>query len=134
MRDQNSRNLRTSGEGSLETSGAGERLSTLKSNKLALCIMAELQDCATPTFKSTVIEKILNHNKIAPMFPEYYPRAFEVKSIYSFLKSYRNELQAIKGAHSKEFLARKGVLLDAAVSDVSSSRRLLSRVLQVQCY
>lgn len=133
-RDRNIEILRHSGEGSVESSGMGERQSTLKSAKLAMSIMAELQDCPTATCKSTVLEKLLNHNGIWPMLPEYYPRSSEAKTIHSFLQSYRQELQAVKGAHSKTFLARKGVLLDAAVSDVSSSMRGLSRVLQVCSY
>lgn len=132
-RDQDVEVLRHSVQGSVETSGLGERLSSRKSNKLAQCILQELEECDTPRCKSIVIEKILNHNAIWPMLPEYYPRPSEVKLISTFLKSYRNELQTVKGAHSKEFLAMKGVLLDAAVSEGIEGTRVasLSRVLQV---
>jgi hypothetical protein len=132
-RDQATNTLRQSMQGSVESTGLGERLTSRKSSKLSACIMEELEDCPTPACKSTVIEKILNHNGIWPLLPEYYPRPSEAKSICAFLRSYRNELQAVKGAHSKEFLVRKGVLLDAAVSEGIQGSRVssLSRVLQV---
>lgn len=51
--------------------------------------------------------------------------------MFMFVESYRRELQAVKGVQSKNFLARKGVLLDAAVSEGIEGQRALGRVLQV---
>lgn len=48
-----------------------------------------------------------------------------------FLESFRTELQAVKTANSKVFLARKGALLDVAVSEGCDRARSLERVLQV---
>lgn len=132
-RNLNLQTARQSAQGSVETTGMGERVTSRKSSKLAACILEELEDCETTACKSTVVEKVLNHSGIWPLLPEYYPRPSEARSISAFLKSYRNELQAVKGAHSREFLARKGVLLDAAVSEGIRRTRVasLSRVLQV---
>lgn len=73
----------------------------------------------------------MNHIDIWPRLPYYYARPSDARSIHQFLDSYRIELQSVKTAHSKNFLARKGVLLDAAVSEGIEGHRALSRVLQV---
>lgn len=123
---------RRSGEGSMESSGFGERLTSRKSNKLARAIIEELEACQTQCDKSSIMEKVLNHDSVWPHLPDYYPRPSEAKSIFTFLRSFRNELQSVKTAHSKEFLARKGVLLDAAVREGIEGTRVLGRVLQVR--
>jgi hypothetical protein len=90
-----------------------------------------LKVCQTVGCRRLIFEKILNHNTIWPQLPEYYPRPREAKSIFGFLESFRAGLQSVKTANSKVFLARKGALLDAAVSEGCDGARSLSRVLQV---
>lgn len=115
----------------LEAITMAERSSSRISNKLALAINEELRSCPTAECRRVVVEKLLNHNTFWPMLPEYYPRPQDAKSIFVFLESFRIELQSVKNANSKVFLARKGALLDAAVSKGCDGARSLGRVLQV---
>lgn len=108
-----------------------ERSLSRVSNKLADAINTELSLCPTLDCRRVVLEKLMNHITIWPQLPEYYPRPPEAKSQFVFLESFRTELQSVKTAHSKVFLARKGALLDAAVSEGCDGARALSRVLQV---
>lgn len=101
------------------------------SNKCVALLSDVLKDCPNPDSVRLVIEKVLNHNNIWPVLPHYYPRPCEARAIYSFLESYRTELRTVKSAHSNHFLARKGALLDAAVSEGIDGHRALSRVLNV---
>lgn len=118
-------------EGSDSQSRFSERSRSRLSNKISKAIQELLATCESVEAKRDVLEGVLNHNLIWPSLPEYYPRPAEAKCIYVFLESYRTELQLVKGAHSKPLLARKGALLDAAVSEGTQGQRLLSRVLQV---
>lgn len=98
----------------LEATGMTERSCSRISNKLACDIKNELKRCPTLDARRLIVEKLLNHNTIWPMLPEYYPRPQEAKSTFVFIESFRTELQSVKNANSKVFLARKGALLDAA--------------------
>lgn len=122
--------LRNMPEGE-ESNRMTERSSSRVSNKIAGAINEELKVCPTMDCRRVIVEKLLNHNTIWPQLPEYYPRPSEAKSIFVFLESFRTQLQSVKTSHSRMFLARKGAVLDAAISEGCDGARALSRVLQV---
>lgn len=125
-----SRNVMQTPEG-LEGTRMTERSSSRAANKLARVINEELKDCPTLECRRVIVEKLLNHNTFWPMMPEYYSRPQDAKSIFVFVESIRTEMQSVKNANSKVLLARKGALLDAAVSEGCDGSRALGRVLQV---
>jgi hypothetical protein len=98
--------------------------------RMAQYIVEELKSCPGPRSRREVLEKLLNHNMISPLLPEYYPRPVEARAIFMFIESFRTELQAIATGHSRDTLARKGALMDAAVSTGFGRLGSLSRVLQ----
>jgi hypothetical protein len=98
--------------------------------RMAQYIVEELKSCPGPSSRREVLEKLLNHNTISPLLPEYYPRPAEARAIFMFIESFRSELQAVATSHSRDTLARKGALLDAAVSAGFGHLGSLSKVLQ----
>jgi hypothetical protein len=98
--------------------------------RLAQYIVEELKSCPSPRSRREVLEKLLNHNTILPLLPEYYPRLAEARATFMFIESFRIELQAVAMGHSRDTLARKGALMDAAVSAGFQRLGSLSRVLQ----
>lgn len=91
----------------------------------------KMQDCATPSSRLKIMERFLEDERISPFLPEYYPRGEDAKAQFEFLKNYRSELDAVKGVQSADMLARKAVLLDAAISTSVTSAKALSWVLKV---
>ena len=107
-----------------------ERSKNRVSLRMAQYIVEELKSCPGPSSRREVLEKLLNHNTILPLLSEYYPRPAEARAIFMFIESFRNSLQAVATSHSKDTLARKGALMDAAVSAGFGGLGSLSRVLQ----
>ena len=93
-----------------------ERTTNRVSKRLAAYVVGELRTCPGPSARRDVMEKLLNHNTVWPFLPGYYPRPAEAKAIFQFVESFRFELQAMKRGNSRDTLARKGTLLDAALS------------------
>ena len=54
----------------------------------------------------------------------------EARAIFMFIESFRSELQAVATSHSRDTLARKGALLDVAVSAGFGHLGSFSKVLQ----
>lgn len=98
--------------------------------RVAQYLVQELRCCPGPQSRRDVVERVLRHNTVSPLLPEYYARPQEAKAIHSFIENFRNELQLVKVANSNELLARKSALLDAAVSLGIDGVRPLSRVLE----
>jgi hypothetical protein len=97
---------------------------------MAQYIVEELKSCLGPRSKREVLEKLLNHNTISPLLSEYYPRPAEARATFMFIESFRIELQAVMTGHSRDTLARKGALMDAAVSTGFQRLGSLYKVLQ----
>jgi hypothetical protein len=113
--------------------GVDDSLSVREANRISLriaqYIVEELRSCPGPSTRRIVMERVLRHNTVFPLLPEYYPRPQEAKAINAFLENFRHELQLVKVANSNELLARKSALLDAAVSLGVEGVRAFSRVL-----
>jgi hypothetical protein len=107
-----------------------ERTTNRVSKRLAAYVVGELRTCPSPGARRDVMEKLLNHNTVWPFLPGYYPRPAEAKAIFQFVESFRFELQAVKKGNLRDILARKGALLDAAVSLGMERSTALSQVLQ----
>jgi hypothetical protein len=72
--------------------------------RLAQYIVEELKSCPSPRSRREVLEKLLNHNTILPLLPEYYPRLAEARATFMFIESFRTELQAVATGHSRDTL------------------------------
>ena len=111
-----------------------DNLSVRELNRISLRVaqylVQELRCCPGPQSRRDVVERVLRHNSVSPLLPEYYARPQEAKVIHSFIENFKNELQLVKVANSNELLARKSALLDAAVSLGIDGVRPLSRVLE----
>ena len=100
-------------------------------SELVNFFMTQIECCPQASSRLKVMECFLEHECIAVFLPEYYPRGQDAKVQYEFLKNYEDELEVVKGVHSADMLARKAVLLDAAVSTSVTSTKDLSRILKV---
>jgi hypothetical protein len=80
-------------------------------------------------FRHQVMESVLTNKKVSPYLPDCYRSEADLKVGHAFLESYRKELKLLKNPCSKEKLARKKVLLEAAVGSDVSGVRALSKVL-----
>ena len=111
-----------------------DSLSLRELNRISLHVaqylLQELRCCPGPQSRRDVVERVLHHNSVSPLLPEYYAWPQEAKVIHSFIENFKNELQLVKVANSNELLARKSALLDAAVSLGIDGVRPLSRVLE----
>lgn len=110
-----------------------DQMSVRELNRISLrivkYIVGELRSCPGPSSRRDAIERVMRHNAFWPLLPLYYPRPQEAKVTYGFIENFKNELQLVKVANSNERLARKSVLLDAAVSLGVDGVSALSRVL-----
>lgn len=97
--------------------------------RIAQNIVHELRSCPGPETRKDVMERVMRHNTVWPLLPIYYPRPQEAKATHLFMQNFKHELQLVKVANSNELLARKSVLLDAAVSLGIDGVNALSRVL-----
>ncbi len=93
--------------------------------------MTQMQLCPKASSRLRIMECFLENECISQFLPEYYPRGQDAKVQFEFLKNYKQELEFVKGVHSADMLARKAVLLDAAVSTKVTSTKDLSRFLKV---
>jgi hypothetical protein len=62
-----------------------------------------------------VVEKLMGNNIVKPHLPYFYLPLVEAKVQHSLVQSLRNELQEVKGVHSKENLTYKCTLLHVVV-------------------
>jgi hypothetical protein len=93
--------------------------------------MIQMRGCPDASSRLKIMELFLEDESVSLFLPQYYPRGQDAKVQFEFLKNYQHELQVVKSVHSADMLARKAVLLDAAVSTTVTSTKELSRVLQV---
>lgn len=119
-----------------EAQDAGDAILSMRDISAAVSeivnfFISRLQSCPDGTHRLNIVEGFLEDDRIAPFLPDYYPRPGDAKVQFEFLKNYRQELDAVKGAHSADMLARKAALLDAAVSTTVTSTIALSRILRV---
>ena len=98
--------------------------------RIAQFIVGELRGCPGPYSRKEVVERVMRHNSVWPLLPNYYPRPQEAIAIHAFLENFKNELQLVKLANSNNLLARKSALLDAAMSLGVDGVAALSRVLE----
>lgn len=93
--------------------------------------VSQMQSCQHASSRMKIMELFLEDEQISQFLPEHYPRGQDAKVQFEFLKNYQHELEEVKGVHSADKLARKAVLLDAAVSTSVTSTKALSRVLKI---
>lgn len=100
-------------------------------SELVNFFMTQMECCPEASSRLKIMECFLEHECVSVFLPEYYPRGQDAKVQNEFLKNYQHELEVVKGVHSADMLARKAVLLDAAVSTSVTSTKDLSRFLKV---
>lgn len=93
--------------------------------------ISQMQGCPEASSRLKIMERFLEDEQVSPFLPQYYPRGQDAKVQFEFLKNYQQELDDVKGAQSADKLARKAVLLDAAVSTTVTSTKALSKVLKI---
>ena len=115
-----------------------EEASELSSRKVCQVVseivnffMSKLQACSTVSTRLKIMECFLEDELIKPFLPKYYPCKQDALVQFELLQNYQHELEAVKGAQSADKLARKAVLLDAAVSTHGTNIKDLSRILRV---
>ena len=127
--EEASRNLPRSDEGA-PSHDLWRRDATRVSNKIVQFIVEEFARVRRgPDFRVAVLESMLRNNTLLPHLPQYYSCPSEARAQYSFIQSYRTELESLKIPTSTEKLVRKTTLLEAAVSRDVPGVRALSRVL-----
>lgn len=118
-----------------EKLGVGREMSPREKSLLLAEIVdffiLKMQGCPEVSSRMKIMELFLDNERIFPFLPEYYPRGEDAKAQFEFLKNYQLELDAVKGVQSADMLARKAVLLDAAISTRVTCTKALSRVLKV---
>ena len=91
----------------------------------------KLQGFTQASSRLKIMEWFLEDERIFPFLPKYYPRRQDAIAQFEFLKNYQLELDAVKGVHLADMLARKAVLLHAAISSTVTSTTTLSCVLKI---
>ena len=108
----------------------GRRDATRVSKNIVQFIIEEFERVRRgPEFRKAVLESMLRNNALLPHLPNYYSCPSEARAQYSFIQSYRTELESLKIPTSTEKLVRKTTLLEATVSCNVPGVRALSRVL-----
>ena len=123
------------------TSENGEEGSELSSRELCGVVseivnffMTKMQACSTASSRLKIMECFLEDERIRSFLPKYYPCKQDAMAQIEFLQNYQKELEAVKGVQSADKLARKAVLLDAAVSLDVPNIKAMSRILKVNPY
>jgi hypothetical protein len=81
-----------------------------------------LASCPQVCICQAILEQVLGHGIIIPSLLEYYRCPHEAKAQQDLILSYRAKLERMKNPHSKDKLARKGTLLEIAISVVGGGR------------
>jgi hypothetical protein len=83
--------------------------------KIATFIYFELVSHHIDSSNKVIVEKLMGNNIVKPHFPYFYLPLVEAKVRHSLVQSLKNELQEVKGVHSKEKLTYKYTLLHVVV-------------------
>ena len=130
-REREARLLATTEEGRGEGNELSSRELLRVVSETVNFFMSQMQGCLEAQSRLKIMELFLQDECVSPFLPEYYPCVEDAKVQFEFLKNYQHELNIVKGSHLADMLARKAVLLDAAVSSTVTNAKALSRVLKV---
>jgi hypothetical protein len=83
--------------------------------KIATFIYFELVSHHIDSSNKVVVEKLMGNNMMKPHLPYFYLPRVEAKVQHSLVQNLKNELQEVKGIHSKEKLTYKCILLHVVV-------------------
>jgi hypothetical protein len=98
--------------------------------RLRQFLIHELRRYDSKATREAVMEVFLGSDEVQQHMPDYYPPPKDARIHLQVVRSLRDCLDIVKGAHSSEMLAYKGALLDAVVmGDLRGKGRALDKVL-----
>jgi hypothetical protein len=109
------------------------RVASVVVKRIARVIVQELREnCNGPRNCEAVMERLLGNPLVYPHLPDYYLKPSEAKIYARLVTNLKVELQQVKGVHSSQELAYKGVVLNVVVRDGIDNRQVsgYSRILK----
>jgi hypothetical protein len=79
--------------------------------------------------RQVVLVKVLQHDTIATLLLEYYPKPHDPRAQLAFVQNFKDELNQIKKSTSSNLLACKSLLLDVTISTHESILGGISKIL-----
>jgi hypothetical protein len=85
-------------------------------SKLEAFLNNEMFGCRGVLTRNTIMEEFLGLEFVLPHLPSYYLALVDARVQQYVVEGFQGRLEAVKGVHSREMLAYRSALLDAAVS------------------
>lgn len=112
-----------------------DRMEVLEiSSRIEAFVDKEMYGCRGVLTRTAVMEQCLGSVLVSPHLPSYYLCPSDARVQHRIVEGLQGQLEAVKGVHSREMLAYKSAILDAAVSKGGFTRmgEAMARVLKVR--